>query len=136
MTPTNILVIDDSATMREILIRELHAQGHKCKSAASIEEALDLESLDDIELVITDIFMPGLGGIDGITRFRKNWPSIKILAISGGWDSMDGADALTAARKIGADAALKKPFEMSVLADTIDQIMVGKPKLPAASPDR
>jgi len=118
-----VLVIDDSSTIRMMLSRELTSCGFICKSAASMEEVLSSDDIVGLDLVIIDIFMPGIGGIGGIQHIRKNWPDIKIIAISGGWGSSESNDALSAAEKIGADATLKKPFEMAVLGATIDTLL-------------
>ncbi|NQV20063.1 MAG: response regulator [Rhodospirillales bacterium] len=118
-----LLVVDDSRTIRRLLTQELTTAGYISKSAASMEEALDSTDIVGLDLIITDIFMPGLGGIEGITRIHENWPDIKIIAISGGWESMGSDDALAAAKKIGADAVLKKPFDMAILGTTIEQVL-------------
>ena len=117
------LVIDDSKTICKLLARELTDCGFICTTASSMEEALESEEIVRLDLVITDIFMPGIGGIGGIKIIRENWPNIKIVAISGGWEASDGEDALSAATQIGADAVLKKPFDMTILATTIDKVL-------------
>ena len=120
------LIVDDSKTICMLLARELSDCGFICNSATSMEEALESEKIVGLDLVITDIFMPGIGGIGGIQIIRQNWPNIKIVAISGGWESSDGDDALSAAKQIGADAVLKKPFDMAILGTTIDMVLGGK----------
>lgn len=117
------LVIDDSRTICMMLARELSECGFICTTASSMEEALESEKIVGLDLVITDIFMPGIGGIGGIKIIRENWPNIKIVAISGGWDASDGEDALSAAKHIGADAVLKKPFDMAMMGTTIDKVL-------------
>lgn len=118
-----ILVVDDSSTICKMLAGELAQCGYTCKTALSIEEAFDSVDIVGLDLVITDIFMPGLGGIGGIERIRENWPKVRIIAISGGLKMSDGQDALKAAIKIGAHAALKKPFDMALLGTTIEQVL-------------
>jgi len=120
------LIIDDSKTICMLLARELSECGFICNTAACMEDALESEEIVGLDLVITDIFMPGIGGISGIQIIRKNWPNIKIVAISGGWNSSDGSNALSAAKQIGADAVLKKPFDMAILGTTIDKILRDK----------
>lgn len=118
-----VLIIDDSSTIRMLLSRELTNCGFICKSTASMEDVLSSDDVVGLDLIITDIFMPGIGGIEGIQHIRENWPDIKIIAISGGWNASDGSDALSAAKKIGADAVLKKPFDMAVLGATIEKLL-------------
>jgi len=118
-----ILVIDDSSTICKLLTKKLNTSGYISNAMTSMEEALASDDVVGLDLVIIDIFMPGLGGIAGIAHIRKNWPDIKIIAISGGWETKDGDDALSAAKKIGADAAIKKPFDMALLETTIEQLL-------------
>jgi len=106
-----------------MLSGELTSCGFICKTAQSMEEVLTSNDIVGLDLVIIVIFMPGIGGIGGIQHIRKNWPDIKIIAISGGWGSSESNDALSAAEKIGADATLKKPFDMAVLGTTIDTLL-------------
>lgn len=118
-----ILIVDDSSTIRMMLSRELSNCGYNCKSAASMEDALSSDDIVGLDLAIIDIFMPGIGGINGIQHIRENWPDIKIIAISGGWGVSESDNALLAAGKIGADATLKKPFDMTVLGTTVDHLL-------------
>jgi len=118
-----ILVIDDSSTIRKMLSGVLIDCGFICSTAASMEEALNSDDIVGLDLAIIDIFMPGIGGIGGIQHMRKNWPNIKIIAISGGGGTSKTNDALTAAERIGADATLKKPFDMAVLTMTIERVL-------------
>jgi len=113
------LVIDDSSTMRKIVTRMLVQKNFDTYTAGSIEEAFENPEIASMDLIIIDIFMPGAGGIVGIERLRESWPEISLVAISGGWDGMSPEDALQAARKIGADAVLKKPFDESALNDVL-----------------
>lgn len=123
MAPLIIVVIDDSVTVCKFVSNALSPQGYQVIEAFDMETGLDLIGKFPVELVITDIFMPGLGGIKGIIRLRESWPAIKILAISGGWGAMNSTNALAAAIKIGADAVLEKPFKALVLTDMVEEIM-------------
>ena len=72
-----------------------------------------------IDGVITDIFMPGMGGIEGIITIRKRWPRVAIIAMSAGLCANTREDALKAASRIGADAVLSKPFTKDQLIETL-----------------
>ena len=118
-----LLVVDDSRTIRKLLTDGLTQSGYNCTAAESMEEAFASSAIIGLDLVVTDIFMPGEGGIVGIQRIRKDWPDVKIVAISGGVDGMQGDTALEAASKIGANAVLKKPFGIAELAATVERVM-------------
>ena len=118
-----LLVFDDSRTVRKFLTDGLSQCGYSCAASESMEEAFASSAIVGLDLVITDIFMPGEGGIAGIQRIRKDWPDVKIIAISGGTDGMQGETALEAAKRIGANAVLKKPFGMAELAATVERVM-------------
>ena len=85
----------------------------------SMEEALLGFEHMPYDLVIADIFMTGMGGIEGIMRMRKARPEVKILATSAGYSDMSPNAALEAAGKIGADAVLPKPFSLNDLRELV-----------------
>lgn len=120
-----ILVIDDSTTIQKVLLRMLSRGGYNAVCASSIEEALERIDIVRINLVITDIFMPGMGGIVGIQAIRKSWPEVKIVAMSGGMDGLGGGDVIEAAKKVGAEVGLQKPFDDEKLLTTISGVLAG-----------
>lgn len=120
---SRILIVDDDTSILELSVRALRKSKFDIVMADRMEEALAGFGTDSYDLVITDIFMPGLGGIEGIRKMREAWPEVKILAISAGFAEMSSASALDAARKIGADAVLPKPFGPAELRDTVSDIL-------------
>ena len=84
-----------------------------------MEDALRDFDRIKFDLVVTDIFMAGMGGIEGIQRMREIRPDVKILATSAGYSEMSPGAALKAAEKIGADAILPKPFALDELRRTV-----------------
>lgn len=122
--PRKILVIDDSTTIQKVVLKMLAKGGMNAVCVSSIEEALERLDIVRVDLIITDIFMPGKGGIVGIRELRENWPDTRIIAISGGLEGLGGAgEALEAAKRIGADAGLQKPFEADALIATIEAVL-------------
>lgn len=105
-----ILIVDDSAIVRDVVAGMLEKKGYQTFIASDMEAALSEFEIQSFEVVVADIFMPGIGGIEGIKRLRESWPETKIIAISGGFHGHDKERALKAARKIGADQVLTKPF--------------------------
>lgn len=111
----NVLVVEDDKHAIDIISRVVSREGFRVTMALNMEDALkDFERLD-YALVITDIFMAGMGGIKGIQEMRRIYPAVKILATSAGYSEMTPEAALKAAKRIGADAILPKPFSLDAL---------------------
>ena len=122
---TRVLVVEDSAVQRKVICKMFNdAGGYEVFDAETAEDALQSEDIVGVDLMVTDIFMPGEGGLAVIQRLRKSWPHIRIIAISGGFkDNMKGDKSLAAAEVVGADATLKKPFTPEALFVTVDQVL-------------
>ena len=115
----NVLIVEDDKNTVDIITRALEKEGIRVTMSMRMEEALmDFERIP-YDLVIADIFMSGMGGIEGIQRMREVRPQAKILATSAGYSGMTSEAALKAAEKIGADAVLPKPFSLKELAGTV-----------------
>jgi CheY-like chemotaxis protein len=104
-----ILVVDDNADMRETLRLLLRHMGYDAEAAFDGNHALEIQRARPADIVITDIFMPRKDGIETIEAFRREWPRVKIVAMSGGGE-VALRDYLEVAPEIGADAVLRKPF--------------------------
>lgn len=119
-----ILVVEDSRTVRLFIARTLGEAGYEVLEAGTMEEALDSPEILSVDLIMTDIFMPGKGGIEGIRTIKENWPHVPILAMSGGVaGGVHRDDALAAARKIGANATIPKPFGAPDLLDVVRRLL-------------
>jgi DNA-binding response OmpR family regulator len=118
-----VLVIDDDPMTLDISARPLVKADYTVVTAQVMEDALIGFDTARYDLVLTDIFMPGMDGIEGIRRLRQAWPEIKIVAMSAGFSEMSSGSALRAATKIGADAVLPKPFALDDLRDTIARVL-------------
>ena len=103
-----VFIVDDDAIVRDTVSEMLENNGYLTVMAENMETVLSLNT--PVNTIIIDIFMPGLGGIEGIARVREKWPDAKIIAISGGWEGMDKEKTLHAAQRVGADYVLAKPF--------------------------
>ena len=103
-----VLVIDDSAEMRRMLLSMLDSAGHHPYAAVDGVEGVALYARYRPDLVITDILMPNMEGIETIRELRRISPAVKILAISGS-GGYGGPNYLAAARELGADEVLTKP---------------------------
>lgn len=116
----HILVVDDKEPVRRIIERGLLHAGHKVDLAADGNEALALAVKTTYELVVMDMVMPGLGGLDTITELHKLEPELKVIAISGG-DVLEPEVYLKAAQDLGVIATLPKPFLINELVAEVDK---------------
>lgn len=76
-----------------------------------------------LDVVITDVMMPERDGLEVITELRKSHPSIRIIATSGGGAAMEAADCLYVAKRLGAHATLKKPFNQAQLLKALHDVI-------------
>ncbi len=106
---TRILVVDDEELVRETLCNMLEDAGYETIEAGNGVEALHVFDEHEVDLVVTDIFMPEKEGLETIAELRQKRPEVKIVAISGGGG--DGnMDYLEYATRFGASSVLTKPF--------------------------
>jgi len=103
----SILIIDDDGFYRTVLRRILEDGGHQVMESGDGNDGLETYRLRHPELVITDIFMPGMDGSEVIRALREVDSRARIIAVSGGGTFYD-IDVLDMARKLGADAILRK----------------------------
>ncbi|MGB0747110.1 MAG: response regulator [Magnetospiraceae bacterium] len=119
-----VFLIEDSRTVAKFIQQNLEKHGFALTWVTSVEEALANEEALMADVIISDIFLPGIGGIEGIQKIVKDWPHIPVVAISGGMGvDKHRTDALKAARVVGAAAALSKPFTEQQLVDTLNSVL-------------
>jgi CheY-like chemotaxis protein len=118
-----ILVIDDDEQLRPMLLRMLQYAGYHVVAAANGTEGIRLNRGEPADLVITDIFMPEKEGLETIRELHKEFPELKIIAISGGSNQTQDFSALPYARKLGATATLAKPFRRGELLKLVRDVL-------------
>lgn len=114
------LVIDDDDFFASILSEMLLQRKFQPLWCSRAEDALEHFQRGAVELLLCDIFMPGIGGIQAIEAVKQNFPETVIFAMSGGAEGMGKDKALLAASKVGADAILMKPFSAEALDDLLE----------------
>jgi CheY-like chemotaxis protein len=122
---TRLLVADDDADMRQSMRLLLQRAGYEVELAADGERALELQRSRPTDVLITDIFMPESDGLETIERFRREFPGVRIIAMSGGGVRFKGEAFLATAGIAGADAVLRKPFDKRALLDTLRSLAPG-----------
>ncbi|MDK2744201.1 MAG: response regulator [Nitrospira sp. BO4] len=107
-----ILVIDDEAPIRTLLSTALQSAGHEAVEASNGREGVDLYRQSPVDLVIVDILMPELNGLDTIMELTREFLNVKVIAVSG---VVDDQSMLSTARLLGARQTLRKPFGIDEL---------------------
>lgn len=113
-----ILVVDDQRDMRQSVRRVLSRMGHEVVEAADGREALAALATPAIDLVVTDLNMPEMDGIELILSVTDRWPSMPIIAISGG-GMLPKELLLDNAAVLGALTTLPKPLDLEALQDAV-----------------
>ena len=111
-----ILLIDDDDQVRRLFHSALEDAGYRVLSAAGGKEGLRLLHDQVVDVILVDIFMPDMDGLELIPLLRKTRPANKIIAISGGSDK---GNYLDVAKHLGANDTLKKPFSPQELLDAV-----------------
>ena len=122
-----ILVIDDDADTRAMLEQVLKAAGHEVILAADGREGMLRHRTRPADLVITDLYMPNQDGSETIQELRSCFPTVAIIAMSGGSDSEGGSGALLSiAQNLVGVGILHKPFLTDELIDAVARALGGK----------
>jgi DNA-binding response OmpR family regulator len=117
-----VLIIDDDPSVGAAIQMMLHREGCDAQYVPDAGTGMQAFAASDFDLVIVDIFMPGINGLKTIAEFRNRTPAVPVLAISGFRfrDSMDpGLDYLGLAAEAGAAACLRKPFTSEQLMTAV-----------------
>ncbi len=127
---TNVLVIDDDQAIRQLVKAILGGAGYHVLYAGGGDEGLRLFREHPIDLVITDILMPGTDGLAVIRELLATAPATRIIALSGGGMILTAGISLHVARKMGAFESLAKPFSRKELLATVERVLrAGKEEL-------
>ncbi|MEM1161093.1 MAG: response regulator [Pseudomonadota bacterium] len=114
-----LLLVDDEPMLREELQESLEFEGYEVMTAATVEAALNLCGEADFDLVVTDLKMPHLGGLDLIRRLNDGGTAQKIIVLSGHGAESNRAEAMD----LGAIACFAKPVDPDFLAEKIGEFL-------------
>ncbi len=114
-----ILIVDDEEAIRGILSRKLESDGYHCEVAANGKEALWKAFMKDFDLVLMDIKMPGLSGMDALPQFAANHPDTCVIMMTAVVDTETAVQAM----KIGAYDYVTKPFDLGDLGMRVQKAL-------------
>lgn len=117
-----ILIIDDEKEICEMIRQKFEPEGYEVGSAPNGKVGLKLQKETPFDLVITDIFMPEKEGIETIRELRRDFPDLKIIAITGGY-RYGPDELLEAARMLGANKTLAKPFKLGEIKKAVEELL-------------
>lgn len=116
---TSILVVEDDLNMQELIVEYLEDEGYMAQGASSSNDALSLAGKFNFDLVVTDVRMAGVDGVDGFVLLKKKLPELKCVVITGYADT----DAPARAIKIQIDDYLHKPFKLDELLSVVNRVV-------------
>ena len=115
MKQSSILVVDDERSVTDMLTENLKEEGYRCVTAATGEEALKKISENNIDLMILDLKLPGISGIDVLKEVRAVHPEVPVIIVTAAGDAQTAVEAM----KIGAIDYITKPFELERVNDSV-----------------
>jgi two-component system response regulator PilR (NtrC family) len=121
---SHILVVDDEPCVRDVCVQYLSMAGHEVDASASGEEALAAVERRSYDLLILDLCMKGLSGLDTLERLRSRAPEAKAVVVSGSLDRF--RPELEAARRNGLLGVLHKPFSLNDLSVLVASALGGR----------
>lgn len=127
-----ILVVDDEREVGAVIRRVLERAGFTVAVASNAADGLEAVAAQPPDVVITDVIMPKVHGVELIKTLRERYPRIRVIAISGGGsfgplaykpEAISTHAYLAAAREAGAQEVLSKPFDLTDLLGAIRRLL-------------
>jgi DNA-binding response OmpR family regulator len=118
LPPTHILLVDDDALLRRSLAFNLEQAGYRVSASANAEDALALARRDRPDLVLLDIGLPGMDGLDALRQFREQ-VQVPVIFVTARRRELDEVLGL----ELGADDYVTKPFDLDVLLARIRAVL-------------
>jgi len=122
MNKGRVLIIDDEDIVRVSCQRILVPEGYEVRSTKSATEAFGLLAREPVDVVLTDIKMPDIDGIEVLKTVKKEWPDIEVIMITGYHAANTGEEAIT----LGAFDYIEKPFTPTAIVEAVDNAMTHK----------
>jgi CheY-like chemotaxis protein len=138
MPMSRVLVVDDDKAVRNAIKTVLEHQGYDVVLAEDGRSGIAAVQENSFDVVIVDIFMPGMDGLETIRAFNKHAPTVPVIAISGflfRHSAQPAPDFLTMATKLGAAYSLPKPFRPKDLLRVVETCLTDQQAMQVAHSD-
>jgi len=122
MTRTNVLLVDDEAPFVSALAKRLTKRGLHVTTAASGDEALDFLEQIDADVIVLDIRMPGLDGLETLAEIKRRVPEVEVIMLTG----HGGSDDVVEGMSLGAFDFLVKPCDVELLRQLVEEAAAKK----------
>ena len=122
MEPKKILIVDDEKNIRLTLSQALETLGMPVQTAGDGEEALQTLQDSDFSLVLLDLKLPGMDGLEVLRRIRVSWPKIPVIMIT----AHGSIEYAVEAMKLGAIDFIRKPFSPGEIRALVSQVLKSK----------
>ncbi|GFM37015.1 response regulator [Desulfovibrio psychrotolerans] len=119
---TRVIVMEDDLLLRRMLESILKTVGYTVLSAGDGAEGMRAVRTHGADIVITDLFMPEQDGLQTIMQLKREFPAVRVVAMTAGASYLSIENARAAATLIGADAFIEKPLDHRVLLDTMAEL--------------
>jgi len=117
-----VLLVEDDGLLRKSVHRILTRAGHEVWETTGPKVAMHMLEQVPVDVMVTDIYMPGMNGVDLISVIDRN-RCPRVIAMTGGGVSRTAEDLLVSARAAGAQYTLEKPFESRELVEAVNTLM-------------
>lgn len=126
-TKATILLVEDEELLRAGVQEVLEIQGYNVISAPDGEQALACLAAQTIDLIITDLVMPKMDGVDFVKQLRKIKPDLPVIVVSGSTRNIMQRYGIDSIQVPGANASLPKPFKSVDLIEQVRQLLALRP---------
>ncbi len=124
--PKRVLIVDDEPSIRYVLTKQLEELGYQCVAVSTGQEALALLAQQGVDLVLLDVRMPGMSGLDVLRRLRVEHPQTRVVMLT----ALANADLGAQALRLGAADYMTKPYSLEDLISRLQRALAPKEPLP------
>jgi len=118
----HVLIIDDDPQFRLMLAETFRDEGFEVTEASDGKKGIQSHRSAPADIAIIDMIMPEQEGVETITRFRKDFPDVSIIAVSGG-GRLSPTSYLELAKRVGATCTFSKPFDRKLIVAAVRELL-------------